>query len=181
MSSPSCRIAAAVAAGLLASLATVSATSVLPVDFDEMVGRAHTVVRGRVAAVRAQETMGRRSIESLVTLDVIDVIKGSGTRELVFRVPGGRVGRYRRIMVGVPEFAPGDDVVLFLSGTFPVIPMPFGLSQGVYRVHRDASGRDLVNGPQPGQEGLVRGDPARRPVAVEQFLRHVRAVVGRQP
>ena len=175
------RVVWVLAAVALLSLTTVHATTVLPVDFDEMVGRAHTVVRGRVVAVRAQETTGRRSIESLVTLDVVEVVKGSNSSELVFRVPGGRVGRYRRIMVGVPEFAPGDDVVVFLSGTFPVIPMPFGLSQGVYRVHRDASGRVLVNGPHAGQEGLVRGDPARRPVDVEQFLRQVRAVVGRQP
>jgi hypothetical protein len=62
-----------------------------------------------------------------------------------------------------------------------VIPMPFGLSQGVYRVQHDANGRAVVNGPSPGQERLVRGDPARRPVDIDGFLRQVRAVAGRQP
>jgi hypothetical protein len=175
------RAVAAVIAALSVSLSTVSATTVLPVDFDEMVTRSHTVVRGRVVDVRTQATAGRRSIESLVTLEVVDAVKGSALPEVVFRVPGGQVGRYRRVMAGAPEFAPGDDVVVFLSGTFPVIPMPFGLSQGVYRIQRGPGGRAVVNGPQPGQQGLVRGDPARRPVEVELFLRQVRAIAGRQP
>ena len=160
---------------------TASATTVLPVEFDEMVTRSQTVVRGRVIDVRVQLTAGRRSIESLVTLEVLDAVKGSAAREIVFRVPGGQIGRYRRVMVGAPEFAPGDDVVVFLSGSFPVIPMPFGLSQGVYRIGRDGAGRGVVSKPQPGQERLVRGDPARRPVDVDVFLRQVRAIAGRQP
>jgi hypothetical protein len=39
----------------------------------------------------------------------------------------------------------------------------------------------VVSGPHPGQERLVRGDPARRPVNVDLFLRQVRAIAGRQP
>jgi hypothetical protein len=175
------RRTAAVLATVSLWVSTVAATTVLPVDFDEMVARSHTVVRGRVVDVRTQATAGRRSIESLVTLAVLDAVKGSAAPEVVFRVPGGQIGRYRRVMVGAPEFAPGDDVIVFLSGTFPVIPMPYGLSQGVFRVGRDAAGRGVVSGPQPGQEHLVRGDPARRPVDVDLFLRQVRAIAGRQP
>ena len=175
------RAVAAVILVLSVGLSTAGATTVLPVDFDEMVARAHTVVRGRVVDVRAHMTTGRRSIESVVTLEVIDAVKGSAAREVVFRVPGGQVGRYRRITVGAPEFARGDEVVVFLAGAFPVIPMPYGLSQGVYRIGRDATGRAVVSGPQPGEERLVRGDPARRPVDADGFLRQVRAIAGRQP
>jgi hypothetical protein len=176
-----CRGIAAIIVALSVSLSTVHATTVLPVDFDEMVTRSHTVVRGRVVDVRTQATAGRRSIESLVTLAVVDAVKGSASPEVVFRVPGGRIGRYRRVTVGAPEFAPGDEVIVFLSGAFPVIPMPFALSQGVYRIQRDPGGRAVVNGPKPGSAGLVRGDPARRPVAVDLFVSQVRAIVGRQP
>ena len=175
------RAAAAVVAALPLCLATVAATTVLPVDFDEMVARSHTVVRGHVVDVRARMTAGRRSIESVVTLQVIDAVKGGATRQVQFRVPNGQVGRYRRVTVGAPEFARGDDVVVFLSGSFPVVPMPYGLSQGVYRIGRDAAGRAVVSGPQPGEERFVRGDPARRPVAVDVFLRDVRAIAGRRP
>lgn len=175
------RVAAAVVLAAMAGAAAPRATTVLPVDFDAMVAGSHTVVRGRVVDVRSRMSAGRRSIESVVTLAVADAVKGSPSGEVVFRVPNGQVGRYRRMTVGAPEFAAGDDVVVFLSGSFPAIPIPYGLSQGVYRVARDAAGRAVVGGPQPGEERVVRGDPARRPIDVDAFLRHVRAIAGRQP
>ena len=80
-------------------------------------------------------------------------------------MPGGQVGRYRRLMVGAPVFVEGEEVVLFLKGRRRV-PFPFGLSQGVYRVVRAASGQSLVTPPTvaeaPGR--VVRGDPSRRPM-----------------
>src|SRR5262245_54669088 len=118
----------------IAAVVPASATTVLPVDFGEMVNRSQTIVYGRVVDVRSQMTGGRRAIESLVTIDVLESIKGGGSRTVVFRVPNGQVGRYRRLTVGAPEFAAGDEVVLFLAGRPPVVPMPYGLSQGVYRV-----------------------------------------------
>lgn len=152
------------------------ATTVLPADFADMVGRSSLIVHGTVVDVRAQTTAGRRSIESLVTLQVIDPLKGTPPQRIVFRVPGGQVGRYRRVMVGAPEFRPGDEVVLFLDGRPPVVPMPFGLSQGVYRVRRSGAGAVVTPAPVPGGGRVVRGDPARRPVSVEAFARQVRAV-----
>ena len=56
-------------------------------------------------------------------------------------MPGGEVGRYRRVIVGVPRFAAGDEVVVFLRGAAPALPTVFGLSQGLYRVARGADGR----------------------------------------
>ncbi len=50
-------------------------------------------------------------------------------------------------MVGAPQCARGDEVVLFLKGSAPAVPMPFGLTQGVYRVNRDAAGRAMVTPP----------------------------------
>jgi hypothetical protein len=42
-----------------------------------------------------------------------------------FRVPGGQVGRYRRVLIGAPEFSEGEEVVLFLKGRAPGVPFPF--------------------------------------------------------
>jgi hypothetical protein len=154
------------------------ATTILPAEFGEMVAGSPLIVHGTVVAVRAQTTAGRRSIESLVTVDVIQPLKGPSTAQVVFRVPNGQIGRYRRMTVGAPEFRSGDEVVLFLDGRPPVVPMPFGLNQGVYRVNR-SSGRALVTPVlTPGAGRVVRGDPARRPLTVADFARHVRAVAG---
>jgi hypothetical protein len=85
------------------------------------------------------------------------------------------------VMVGAPQCARGDEVVLFLKGSAPAVPMPFGLTQGVYRVNRDAAGRATV---MPmvatGADRIVRGDPARRPLELTTFTSMVRTAAGAQ-
>jgi hypothetical protein len=171
--------------------ASVAAMVVVPAEFSEMVTASQIIVHGRVVDVQSYETAGRRTIESLVTVQVVDAIKGEGSaaadpaqgrRLIYFKLPGGQVGRYRRVMVGAPQCARGDEVVLFLKGAPPAVPMPFGLTQGVYRVTRDAAGRAAV---MPmiatGGERHVRGDPARRPLELAAFTDLVRSVAGTRP
>lgn len=161
------------------AVAPARATVILPVDFTEMVAASAVVVRGEVVDVRGQVTGDRRTIESLITLRVDDALKGRPGTTVVFRVPGGQVGRYRRVMLGAPVFAPGDAVIVFLRGDAPAIPAPYGLSQGVYRLQRDGAGRLLVAPPDtaPGLAAarVVRGDPARAPIPAGVFAAHVRA------
>lgn len=158
-----------------------SATVIVPADFSEMVAASQLVVHGRVVDVRSQMVGDRRTIESVVTVSVDEAIKGAPGSTVVVRVPGGQVGRYQRFMVGAPSFRPGEEIVLFLTGRPPAIPMPFGLSQGVYRVSRGADGRALVASPVLAEGRIVRGDPARRPIDVGAFVEQVRGVMGRQP
>jgi hypothetical protein len=160
--------------------ALAHATVELPVEFGEMVQGSQLVVHGRVVDVRSQQTGDRRSIETLVTLTVTDALKGRPGDTVSFRLPGGEVGRYRRVIVGVPRFTAGDDVIVFLRGGAPQLPTIFGLSQGLYRVMRTADGRALVApaplmAPAAGTERIVRGDPARQPLALDAFAGQVRA------
>jgi hypothetical protein len=159
---------------------------VVPVEFHEMIAASQIIVHGRVVDVQSYETAGRRTIESLVTVQVVQAIKGDGvtgpgdTGRLVhFRLPGGQVGRYRRVMVGAPQCARGDEVVLFLKGRAPAVPMPYGLTQGVYHVSRAADGRATVMPTMiAGADRVVRGDPARRPIDLAAFTSFVRTVAG---
>jgi hypothetical protein len=169
----------AIAVFVVASVASGSATVVIPASFEEMVAGSELVVHGRVRAVRGQSTDGRRSIESLVTVDVTSTIKGEPSATVTFRVPGGEVGRYRVVMVGAPVFEEGDEVVVFLDGRPPSMPMPFGLHQGVYRVSRQG-GAPRVGPLVPAEAGrVVRGDPARRPVPLDDFAAAIRQAVAR--
>jgi hypothetical protein len=162
---------------------SASATVLVPADFAEVVTGSSTIVFGRVVEVRSALTGPRRVIESVVTVSVIQSLKGAAGATVAFRVPNGQVGRYRRVLVGAPEFAEGDEVVVFLEGRAPAMPSVFGLSQGVYRVTRDAAAGALVAPPVTGRgtgaERVVRGDPVRRPMPVEAFAREVRAVLER--
>jgi len=168
---------------LMAMLCSTSlhAMVVLPAEFNEMVSASQTIVQGRIIDVRSYETAGRRTIESLVTVQVVDAIKGQPGTIAYFKLPGGQVGRYRRVMVGVPQFTQGDEVVLFLKGSAPAVPMPFGLTQGVYRVNRDVSGRVVVMPAIAGGSGrVVRGDPARPALELDAFTSMVRTIAGTQ-
>ena len=86
-------------------------------------------------------------------------------------------GRYRRVMVGTPEFATGDEVILFLKGRAPAIAMPYGLSQGVYRVARTGGTAVVTPVVVTGVGRVVRGDPTRRPLDPAAFARQVQSAL----
>ena len=168
----------------VAASPSVSATVLLPADFSTVVIGSGIIVHGRVVDVRAVLAGPRRTIESLVTMTVLDAIKGDPGSTITFRLPGGQVGRYRRVVVGAPEFAQGDEAVVFLRGNAPSVPTPVGLSQGVYRVMRDRDARAFVT-PAPVMsrgavpQRVVRGDPDRKPMTVDAFTREVEAILER--
>jgi hypothetical protein len=159
-----------------------SATLVIPANLGELSRDALTIARGRVVALDARWTDDHRRVETVVTLEAESYLKGAFGPVLQFRIPGGRLGRYRSLMVGAPEFVPGQRVVVFLAARGPALPFVVGLSQGVFRVVPSGGGW-LVTPPVmlPGPGGsahLVRGDPARRPLPLADFERQVRALTG---
>lgn len=159
--------------------ASVDATTVAPLSFEQLVSESSAVVYGRVSDVRSQWTADRRFIESVVSIDVIKGMKGGTGETLSFTVPGGQVGRYLNVIPGAPMLSPGDLAVFFLTAHGPRLPVTTGLTQGVYRVQRDASsGAMLVMPPVIDTVGrIVRGDVRRKPVSLAVFEGSVKALV----
>jgi hypothetical protein len=161
----------------------LSATVLIPAEFREIVSGSQIIVHGRVSAVRPEWTAGRRRIESVVTLEAAAFYRGTASRVVTFRVPGGQIGRYKSVTVGAPEFRQGDEVVLFLKANGPAVPQVFGLNQGVFRVKVDGrSGRRLVTQPIVSArsalpEVVARGSRDRRPLPLHQFEAQVKAVL----
>src|SRR5712671_3432607 len=114
------------------------ATVLIPADLGELSRDALAIARGRVVALDAQWTEDHGTIETIVTLDVESYLKGSLGATLRFRVPGGELGRFRSVVVGAPEFAVDQRVVVFLGANGPSVPHVLGLNQGVFRVSRAA-------------------------------------------
>ncbi|MGH9201855.1 MAG: hypothetical protein ACRD2A_11540 [Vicinamibacterales bacterium] len=152
-------------------------------SFSELVTESSAIVYGRVADVRGQWTDDRRSIESVVTIDVMTAFKGSPGNTMTFSVPGGQSGRFLSFTPGMPAFAPGDLVVVFLSARGVRLPGPTGLSQGVFRATPDRSNGAILVMPPVVNSGtrIVRGDPQRRPLSLAAFGDAVRAVHGSRP
>src|SRR5690349_11681865 len=78
---------------------TVRATTLVPADLGELSRDAVAIARGRVAAVDGRWTDDRRGIETIVTLQVDEYLKGDLGAALRFRVPGGLLGRFRSVVV----------------------------------------------------------------------------------
>jgi len=162
--------------------APVAATTLVPAEFGQMARESELIVHGTVVGVQAQVVGPRRTIESVVTLQVADTLKGTPAAQTVFRVPGGRIGRLRSVMVGAPQFAAGDEVFLFLKGRAPAIAMPYGLSQGVFRVARSGGKAAVTPAVVTGTGPVTRGDRSRRPLDPAAFASRVRqALDGAAP
>jgi hypothetical protein len=167
---------------LLAAATSARATTIVPADLGELSRDAVAIARGRVADVRSQWTEDRGTVETIVTLEVEDYLKGSLGSMVRFRVPGGELGRYRTIVVGAPDFAVDQRVVVFLGAHGPAVPHIVGFNQGVFRVVRAADASWVVS-PPPALAGaaavrVVRGDPSRRPVPLADFEQQVRTLAG---
>src|SRR3954454_1803985 len=121
---------------LLASPAR--ATVLIPADLGELSRDAIAIARGRVVALDSQWTEDRGTIETIVTLEVERYLKGSLGATLRFKVPGGELGRFRSVVVGAPEFAVDQRIVVFLGARGPSVPYVLGMSQGVFRLSRSA-------------------------------------------
>ena len=158
---------------VLATGVPLSAITVKPLSFAELVDGSTAVVHGRVSEVRGQWTADRHGIDSLVTIDVIDYLKGSLGDHVTVRVPGGRAGGMVNVIPGAPTFAEGDQVVLFLKAEGPSIPVVTGTTQGVYRVTTDPRSGGLMVMPPLVDAAVtgrvVRGDLHRRPLAMDAF------------
>src|SRR5262245_49112342 len=156
----------------------LSATTVVPLSFEQLVNESASVVYGRVVDVRAQWTDDRRFIESVVSIEILKGMKGTAHERISFTVPGGQVGRYVTVIPGAPVFAPGDMAVFFLTSRGARMPVTTGLTQGIYRVQRDSRSGDLLVTPPvidaPGR--IVRGDVKRKPASLTSFEASVRAI-----
>lgn len=176
----------AAAAVIAAGAPPVSATVLLPGDLGDIARGAAAVVRGTVVDVRTEWADGRRRVETIVTLDVSETLKGDFSGRVSFQVPGGVMGRYRSVTVGAPTFHVGEEVILFLGAKAPSLPYVLGFGQGVFRVRRDAgTGETSVTPPpllaDPAVSVAVRrGDPSRRPMNLQDFTSTVRSVLAKQ-
>jgi len=173
-------------AAVTCAIVPAHATVLLPAELGDLSREAWAIARGTVVAVEARWTDDRRRVETIVTLEAESSLKGALGATVQFRVPGGRLGRYRNIVLGAPEFAVGQRVVVFLGARGPRLPYLVGLGQGVFRL-APRDGGWMVTPPAvlPGAgtapTRIVRGDPARRAVPLEDFEREVRMLAGLGP
>jgi hypothetical protein len=161
----------------------LDALTVVPMTFEQLVNEAAAVVYARVADVRGQWTTDRQSIDSVITLDALQYLKGDLGPVVAMRLPGGEAGGVINVLPGTPTLRDGDLVVLFLKTRGPALLTTLGLGQGIFRVVRDARSGAMLVTPPPLKESavgrIIRGAAQRRALSLEAFGATVRAAASR--
>lgn len=134
-----------------------SAASVRQVTMDEMIQQSQLVFEGEVTAIENKET-GPRRIHTLVTLTILDVIKGEYPSDsITLSFLGGTVGDVTLTVSDMVVPQVGEHGIYFVESLerLQVHPL-YGWSQGHFLVETDDSGTDrvLTNGELPVTEVL---------------------------
>ena len=133
--------------GLVLTFASVArGGQVEPLSVERMSDLAAQVIVGRVAELHARWATEPKRIETQVTLQRVEYLKGAiaGVDDrFTLTVPGGTVGDWTLRISGAPDFALGEQWVLFLLPTYKTHPV-VGLYQGAFRVVTDATGVERV-------------------------------------
>lgn len=134
----------AICIALLASPAFAS--SVMPMSLPQLADHTGQAFVGTVASVRSYWTGDPKRIESQVTFQQVEYLKGklpdaSDTFELT--VPGGEVDGIGMRVTDAPVFEPGQKWILLILPTYRTFPVS-GLYQGAFRVVLDKAGKERI-------------------------------------
>ncbi|MBP7569161.1 MAG: hypothetical protein KBA95_03765 [Acidobacteria bacterium] len=176
----------------VAVLAPVAAggTVVWQGSLEALVRAAERIVVTEVIEVRAERARGDKGDvpATLVTLRVLETLKGRAALQAVLEVPGGRLDNASLDVSGMPRFEVGDRDVLFLHETPGMLSPIVGIFAGRFRVQPAGGSSGFVvrshdGGPLPaGLLPSVPGFPARTTVfpdiELSAFTRAVRRVAA---
>jgi len=123
------------------------ATTVDPPNFGDLVKEADVVFDGVVTEIQASwvGAGAARHIESAVTFQVLDTLKGRAATPYVLKVAGGTVGDVRMEIADAPAFATGQRMILFVEKNGSQFIPLVGVMHGQIRVaHDEVTQRDVL-------------------------------------
>jgi len=125
-------------AGLLMlalSAVLTNGTTLVRLSFRDLAQRSTAIARLRCIGSESRWELGELWTET--RFEVMEVDKGSLPRVVTIRTIGGRYGRARSHVDGVPAFQTAEEVYLFLWGRAGEPYRVLGWSQGTFRIKRD--------------------------------------------
>ncbi len=125
----------------------VSATTVVPPTFEQLVQQAELIFQGTVTDSRSvwEGEGGQRHIETYVTFNIEDNLKGQPGTSYTIRMLGGTVGDETLEVTDTPKFKVGDREILFVEHNNDQFVPLVGISYGRFHVQKEEqTGRDVV-------------------------------------
>ena len=118
--------------GLVLIVIVARATTLVRLPFHKLVENSSAIARVRCVSSATRLEYGEVWTDTI--FEVVQHDKGYLPSRIVVRTPGGRFQRIQSHVDGVPEFRPGEEVFLFLTGhpgaQFKIV----GWTQGTFRI-----------------------------------------------
>jgi hypothetical protein len=131
------------ALGLTATAATLEKLST-----DKMIAQSTEIVRGKVTGVTSsfRGTAGRGGmIYTHYSVSVTERFKGASASKIDVAVPGGTAQGFRQVFAGSPALNQDQEYVLFLWTSRTGLTQIIGLTQGLFTMTLDASGKQVLS------------------------------------
>jgi hypothetical protein len=125
----------------------VSSTTVIPPTFEQLVNQAELIFEGTVTDSRSvwEGEGGQRHIETYVTFNIEDSVKGQPGSSYTIRMLGGTVGDETMEVTDAPKFSVGDREILFVEHNNDQFVPLVGIGFGRFHVQQDEqTGREVV-------------------------------------
>ena len=129
------------------ALMRVTATTVIPPTFEQLVQQAELIFQGSVTDVRSiwEGEGAQRHIETYVTFQIADNVKGDASNSYTIRMLGGTVGDETMLVTDAPKFKVGDRDILFIEHNYDQFVPLVGIGHGRFHVqHDEETSRDIV-------------------------------------
>ena len=129
------------------ALLRVTATTVIPPTFEQLVQQAELIFQGSVTDVRSiwEGEGAQRHIETYVTFQIADNVKGDASNSYTIRMLGGTVGDETMLVTDAPKFKVGDRDILFIEHNYDQFVPLVGIGHGRFHVqHDEETSRDIV-------------------------------------
>ena len=126
---------------------SANATTVIPPTFQQLVQQAEFIFQGTVTDVRSvwEGEGAQRHIETYVTFQVGDAIKGNAVGAYTIQMLGGTVSDDTFVITDAPKFQVGNRDILFVEHNGQQFVPLVGIMYGRFRVqHDDQTGSDIV-------------------------------------
>ncbi|MCF3648842.1 hypothetical protein [Synoicihabitans lomoniglobus] len=141
---------------LALALPCAQATTVVPPDFESMVQNSDYVVHGVVTQVTChrEDRNGSPRIITRVHFDPIEIVAGAAPDRIVLELLGGTIDGQTLTVSGQPQFAVGDEEILFVHRNGRSISPLYAMMFGRYAVRPD---------PTTGEKRVQREDGSGLP------------------
>ena len=133
----------------LSSIHSVSATSLLPINLEQLSTRATIIFYGTVLNNQVKNDAASGHIATFTEFEVIELIKGNTANKHTIKQIGGHLKETNTTLRihGVPEYRVGNEYVIFLPEKSSLgFSSPIGLHQGSYSVSTIGGEKIISNG-----------------------------------